>query len=261
MAIRETIRHQRGHNRLKLLTACLAVGAAAIAATDSFMLIHGPERWGQASEITVGGKDTNVYRLTVVEGSVLPLAGGGDAAVSSNDYQGDITADQQKSLDIGWDAACSTWGQFGVLGVDTTLACAVSTGRPKVSFAGTTQGPSAGLSTALAFADWHFDITGGHKVAATGAVSTNVLHRPDGTAVVMSEVSAIGGVPEKAEAAAKAHVELLLVPTENYQEFARQPVLAQAGVELVGVSSVPVAVHQVCKLSRTEVCLRVLTAE
>lgn len=69
-------------------------------------------------------------------------------------------------------------------------------------------GPSAGLGLALAIVDLLTpgELTGGRRVAVTGAIS------PDG------RVEPVGGIVHKTRAAAAADAEVLIVPTANYDE-------------------------------------------
>lgn len=68
-------------------------------------------------------------------------------------------------------------------------------------------GPSAGLAFSLGVADalTPGDLTGGLKIATTGTMA------PDGT------VGPVGGVPQKMAAARADGVDLLLVPTDEYE--------------------------------------------
>ncbi|MEY2474935.1 MAG: Lon-like protease [Actinomycetota bacterium] len=84
-------------------------------------------------------------------------------------------------------------------------------------------GPSAGLAMALELVDLLSpgDLTGGHRVAVSGALA------PDG------RVEAVGGIRFKAAAARRAGAEVLLVPVGA----AREASLYAVGVRVVSVAS------------------------
>ena len=72
-------------------------------------------------------------------------------------------------------------------------------------------GPSAGLMFALALYNTLTpgDLTGGHRIAGTGALATD------------GQVRGVGGVPYKVHAAEKAGAAYFLVPTDNADEARR----------------------------------------
>lgn len=241
----------------------VAFAACVVAALIAGVLvgahIGSERRRGAASEVLLDSKSTGVFRLAVVSGARGPHR------VVPSDHLGAKTADQQHSVDIGWGAACSVWRYFGVLGVDTAYSCATTTARPPVSFAGGGTGLSSGLADTLAFADWHFEITGDIRVAATGEVRVRAdesMRDPDGSVFVSATVHDVGGIAEKVAAAVAANADVLLVPQTNAAEAARGVERLGADLEVVGVSYVSQAVHEVCARSLTEVCReRVLPVE
>lgn len=72
-------------------------------------------------------------------------------------------------------------------------------------------GPSAGLMFALALYNTLTpgDLTGGHRIAGTGALATD------------GQVRSVGGIPYKVRAAEKADAAYFLVPAENVEEARR----------------------------------------
>lgn len=99
---------------------------------------------------------------------------------------------------------------------------------------GAVRGPSAGLLLALARLDalTPGDLTGGRRVAGTGAIA------PDGT------VTTVGDVPEKVRAAVAARTDVFLVPALQQGTAAR----AARGTRtrVIGVRSVSEAVTRLC---------------
>jgi PDZ domain-containing protein len=73
---------------------------------------------------------------------------------------------------------------------------------------GRVRGPSAGLAFSLAIVDVlsEGELTGGNKVATTGTIDAG------------GNVGAVGGVPQKIEAAKRADVQLFLVPPSEYED-------------------------------------------
>lgn len=84
-------------------------------------------------------------------------------------------------------------------------------------------GPSAGLAFALEMFDQlsSGDLTNGQTVAVTGAVD------PAG------QVTGVGGIKHKVEAARRAGADLLIVPVDNYAEV----YLSEPGLDVVGVAT------------------------
>lgn len=216
---------------------------------------------GFATDITVDGVPSGVYRLSVGSPGVTELATA--AKVHDATYHGPLTGDQVASEAAGWAAACALWTDLGVFGVDQGLTCATATDRPALGHAGMASGPSAGLAHALVFADWHFDITGDVAVAATGEVHTTAVTNPETGAVTHSTgVHPIGGVAEKTAAAAEAGVDLLVVPVDQALEFFAAVADLGVSIDVVAAPTLTSAVYAVCARSRTEVCVeRVLTIE
>lgn len=104
----------------------------------------------------------------------------------------------------------------------TTIAGGV--GGPSVTIdTGDLGGPSGGLAFALAIIDLLTpgELTGGHTVAATGAITS------DGS------VEPVGGVRLKAIAARRQHVDFLIVPSANVPEATS----AAGPVPVIGVDS------------------------
>ena len=91
-------------------------------------------------------------------------------------------------------------------------------------------GPSAGLALTLGIIDLLTpgELTGGQRVAATGTIAF------DGT------VGAIGEVDQKAIAAERAAVDLLLVPTSNLSDALDH---VSSGVQVVGVETLQDALN------------------
>ncbi|HET9732009.1 MAG TPA: PDZ domain-containing protein [Acidimicrobiales bacterium] len=96
-------------------------------------------------------------------------------------------------------------------------------------------GPSAGLAFTLGLLDemTNGDLTGGHKVAATGEIET------DGT------VAAVGGVDLKAVSVAASGATLFLVPRADYQQAASR---AGPHLRVVAVNSVADALAALAKI-------------
>jgi PDZ domain-containing protein len=85
-------------------------------------------------------------------------------------------------------------------------------------------GPSAGLAFALAIIDdlTAGSLTGGHRVAVTGAIA------PDGT------VQPVGGVEQKAITARTNGVQIMIVPRSEVPDARK----GAGGVKVVGVDTV-----------------------
>ena len=90
--------------------------------------------------------------------------------------------------------------------------------------AGNIGGPSAGLAFTLAILDSlsSGNLTGGHRVAATGTIS------PDGT------VGPVGGVREKTVAVQRAGAQIFFVPAAEYGDALS---VARPGLQVVPVNS------------------------
>ena len=116
----------------------------------------------------------------------------------------------------------------GLLGLRPTVE--PRSGDIKISL-GDIGGPSAGLMFALAVVDELSpgELTGGRFVAGTGAIDAT------------GDVSPIGGIPFKMQAAHAAGATVFLVPDENCAEA---KTTAPAGLQLVRVTALPDAVHQ-----------------
>ena len=116
----------------------------------------------------------------------------------------------------------------GVLGVRPTVE---PLGGDITISLGDIGGPSAGLMFALALVDKLSPgaLTGGRFVAGTGAIDAR------------GDVSPIGGIPFKMEAARDAGATVFLVPDENCAEAVTR---APAGLQLVRVTGLGDAVHQ-----------------
>ena len=116
----------------------------------------------------------------------------------------------------------------GLLGVRPAVE--PRSGDIKISL-GDVGGPSAGLMFALAVVDKLSPgaLTGGRFVAGTGAIDAT------------GDVSPIGGIPFKMEAARDAGATVFLVPDQNCTEAAAN---APAGLQLVRVTGLADAVHQ-----------------
>ena len=116
----------------------------------------------------------------------------------------------------------------GLLGVRPAVQ--PRSGDIKISL-GDVGGPSAGLMFALAVVDKLSPgaLTGGRFVAGTGAIDAT------------GDVSPIGGIPFKMEAARDAGATVFLVPDQNCTEAAAN---APAGLQLVRVTGLADAVHQ-----------------
>jgi PDZ domain-containing protein len=71
---------------------------------------------------------------------------------------------------------------------------------------GRVRGPSAGLAFSLAIVDVlsEGELTGGIRVATTGTINVNGV------------IGAVGGVPQKIEAAKRENIDLFLVPPSEY---------------------------------------------
>jgi hypothetical protein len=230
-----------------LIIVVIAMAIMCVRAAD-----RGELHYGVAATIDVAGEQSPFVGLAV--GNDGRLLADSEPRVYTGEYDGPLTDDQQRSLDTAWGAACVALGQADILGPDQTLACATTTQRPAVTPSAATRGSSAGLRDTLMYIDWHFDIAGDLRVAATGTIDVTGQPNPDGSTDTVVDVAAIAGVEQKAQAAAAADVDLLVVPDDNLAEFARQQVLTDAGVELAGASTIIDAVHAVCSRSRTEVC-------
>jgi PDZ domain-containing protein len=116
----------------------------------------------------------------------------------------------------------------GLLGVRPAVE--PRTGDIKISL-GEIGGPSAGLMFALAVVDKLSPgaLTGGRFIAGTGAIDAS------------GNVSPIGGIPFKMQAARDAGATVFLVPDQNCTEAAAN---APAGLQLLRVSRLADAVHQ-----------------
>ncbi|MBC6458092.1 hypothetical protein HKK72_09285 [Actinomadura sp. HBU206391] len=99
---------------------------------------------------------------------------------------------------------------------------------------GAVRGPSAGLLLALARVDalTPGDLTGGRRVAGTGAITS------DGT------VTSVGEIAEKVRAAATARTDVFLVPA--WQRATAAAAAQGTGVRIVPVRSAPEAARWLC---------------
>jgi PDZ domain-containing protein len=90
--------------------------------------------------------------------------------------------------------------------------------------AGQIGGPSAGLMYTLAVMDLLApdELTGGHVVAGTGTID------------IEGNVGPIGGIRQKVVAAEAAGAEVMLVPTDNYEEALTA---RRVAMELIAVST------------------------
>jgi len=135
-------------------------------------------------------------------------------------------AGQERSADVALGASADR--AQGLLGVRPAVE--PRSGDIKISL-GDIGGPSAGLMFALAVVDKLSpgELTGGRFVAGTGAIDA------------AGNVSPIGGIPFKMEAARDAGATVFLVPGQNCAEAAAN---APPGLQLVRVSRLADAVHQ-----------------
>ncbi|MEU4822715.1 S16 family serine protease [Actinomadura sp. NPDC023710] len=99
---------------------------------------------------------------------------------------------------------------------------------------GPVEGPSAGLILALARLDalTPGDLTGGHRVAGTGAIGLG------------GAVTGVGDVPEKVRAAVKARMDVFFVPV--WQRSAAVEAAEGTGLRIVPVRTVTEAVDRLC---------------
>lgn len=139
-----------------------------------------------------------------------------------------------------------SWGPAEIRDVSGAGLASVRAG-PRVSAAayplGSVRGPSAGLVLALARLDalTPGDLTGGRRVAGTGAIGS------DGT------VTTVGEIPEKVRAAVAAHIGVFLVPA--WQEAEATAAAQSARMRVVPVRSVQEAVAWLCDTgTRTPAC-------
>ena len=136
------------------------------------------------------------------------------------------------------------WGPARTTRVPATALRTVRT-SPDVSARvhplGAVRGPSAGLVLALARIDalTPGDLTGGRRVAGTGAIA------PDGG------VTPVGDVPEKVRAAAAARTDIFLVPAAQRPEAAR----AARGtrIRVLAVHTIPEAAARLRRAAGKEV--------
>jgi PDZ domain-containing protein len=133
---------------------------------------------------------------------------------------------QERSADLALGASADR--TQGVLGVRPAVE--PRSGDIKISL-GDIGGPSAGLMFALAVVDKLSpgELTGGRFVAGTGAIDA------------AGDVSPIGGIPFKMQAAHDAGATVFLVPDDNCAEAAAN---APTGLQLVRVTGLADAVHQ-----------------
>ncbi|NDU71680.1 hypothetical protein GWI34_03420 [Actinomadura sp. DSM 109109] len=133
--------------------------------------------------------------------------------------------------------SAGTWGSAEVRRMRVDRLAGTEAG-PTVSVTayplGRVEGPSAGLVLALARLDelTPGDLTGGHRVAGTGAVG------PSGS------VTGVGDIPEKVRAAVKARMDVFLVPA--LQRSAAVEAAEGTGLRVVPVSTVAEAVGRLC---------------
>jgi PDZ domain-containing protein len=139
-----------------------------------------------------------------------------------------------------------SWGPAEIRDVSGAGLASVRAG-PRVSAAayplGSVRGPSAGLVLALARLDalTPGDLTGGRRVAGTGAIGS------DGT------VTTVGEIPEKVRAAVAAHIGVFFVPA--WQVAEATAAARSAPMRVVPVRSVQEAVAWLCDTgSRIPVC-------
>ena len=86
-------------------------------------------------------------------------------------------------------------------------------------------GPSAGISIALAMVSALTGIPTRHEVAMTGEIT------------LRGNVLAVGGLTEKSLAARRAGLEVMLLPRANEKDIAEMPEEVREGLELVLVES------------------------
>ncbi|WP_141578164.1 S16 family serine protease [Actinomadura sp. WMMA1423] len=133
--------------------------------------------------------------------------------------------------------AADTWGRAEVRRIPVGRLAATQTG-PTASLTayplGPVEGPSAGLVLALARLDalTPGDLTGGRRVAGTGAIGLD------------GEVTGVGDVPEKVRAAVKARMDVFLVPVWQHSDAVAAA--RGTGLRVVPVRTVSEAVHHLC---------------
>lgn len=153
--------------------------------------------------------------------AVLDAVSPGDPAVLTVE---ELPSGARRSVDFVYGSHPDgiSGGFIGVADVVVRLAD-IDLGFDIAIDSGSIGGPSAGLAFALTIIDLltEGELTGGARVAATGTIS------PDGV------VGDVGGVAQKAAAAQRAGVDLLLVPVGTLNEALD----SAADVELAGVAS------------------------
>ena len=244
-----------------LIAVGVAVTLSAIAGTVAAEVV--PVRiHGGATLITMDGVPTPVYRLAVVTDRLPFGAQGPEVEVGHALAPGELTESQLAAHEVGLFAACHAAGLTDVIAMDEIGECQHPRYQPVVGVSGPTVGPSSGLAEAMAAAAVLGDYFGDYTVAATGSLSIDQIRYEGAVISTRFNVHQIGGVPQKAAAAAAAGVDILLVPIGNYLEFSASPELAEAGVQILAVDDVRSGLIQVCAETKTAMCReRVLLAE
>jgi hypothetical protein len=231
-----------------------AVGTAAAEAVP-------PHLFGRAVQVTVNGKPSPVWRLSVVT-AYSPWTWGAEVAQVQEVGTEELLASQLDSQEKGLLAACDGAGKTDVIAMDDIKECQHPKTLPAIGVSGPTRGFSSGLAEALVVAFTLGDFFGEYEVAATGQVTIDQIRYEGAVIATEYRVSPIGGAPQKAAAAALAGVDILVVPIGNYQEFAANKELAEAGVQILAVGDVRSALIAVCAETQTAMCKeRVLIAE
>lgn len=235
---------------LPVLVVIVACNVASITFI-LLMLISDQVSFGTASEVTLDGHHTGVYRLTV--STELNLPGMAVAPhVAASDFDGSRTYDQITAQSEGWTAACTALVHLELLPGGDAERC-IGAERPDVGVPGRVVGASSGLAEALAAVTTHVDVLGDLRVAATGQLFGTSWENPHtGEYANVTTVSPIAGVEHKAAAASAAGVDVLVVPAANAEEFSVY--VGPDGPELVAVPTVHAAIVELCRRSRTDAC-------
>lgn len=132
---------------------------------------------------------------------------------------------------------------LGVTGLTELRSLEPADSSKRLSIAaGEIGGPSAGLVFALKALDLltEGDLTGSHRIAATGTISVD------------GEVGAIGGVRQKVVVTSEEGAELFLVPAGNYEEAKEKAESLGTSMQVVSVTSLQEAIESISDFAKNE---------
>ncbi|MCA0753992.1 hypothetical protein KP806_02975 [Paenibacillus sp. N4] len=195
--------------------------AAAFHAGDRLVGLKGGEHFESMADILEalkridGGKDTTVEIERGGRRLLVPIFAGA--------FHSSLTAEQMLEA-------------LGVIGLTELRSVEPADSRYKLDIAaGEIGGPSAGLVFALQAIDLltEGDMSGGHRIAATGTITAD------------GEVGPIGGIRQKIVVTSRAGAELFLAPADNYEEASAKARELGTAMKVVSVATLQEAKEQI----------------